>query len=265
MAPDARAAREAADNIATRRYEHKDPKLGDLNADNLLQVVVHARTSIEEIPLEVLREDVADSLVILDHYPYLIDLNRCRVIEMALDVGMTWQEIAPLLGVRTRQGAEVAYRRLRNAVKSYGKGTKDHEAERGSRQAERAEAAWLRRNTRALRSFAVRLDGFRQHLPAELHGDLDYVFQAIPATGETARPGFAADLKMLLDSLAGTSDLPPSVRAMIADGLWLLRDRPAVEVRTERPEARRRLRPAAGGRRRVSNTRRREGRDVDPR
>src|SRR5688572_16170713 len=143
--------------------------------------------------------------------------------------GLSWAVVAGLLGVRTRQGAEAAYRRLRNVVVTRGEGRRDHRDERRSRSSERLRAAWLRRNTRALRGLAARLEGHRRHLPAGLLGELDHAYLTTPARGEVASPGFAAHLALLIDGLAASDQVPTVLNPVVAEGKVLMDSMPRLD------------------------------------
>lgn len=76
-----------------------------------------------------------------------------QLIAAARELGTSWAELAPALGVASRQAAERRYLRLRPS----GLGSTAEErvrAERDRRAAERAVSQWARENAAALRSLA---------------------------------------------------------------------------------------------------------------
>jgi hypothetical protein len=221
--PSSRQARDAADRIAMRRYEARDPDLSRLE-DGLLSIAAYAGR-YQRVPEHIRRADVTDALVILDHLRALLDSNELAIIEMGRAAGMTWQDLATARGLSSRQGAETAYRRLRNAVR--GSGTKDHERERASRQNDRELSRWLRRNTSTLCAAALRINTARDRLPADLVTDMDELIAACPTAGVPATPAFAARLALFLDEVQDRAvNLPPTVAEVLNSTRTLLSERP---------------------------------------
>ncbi len=221
--PSNREACAAADRIATRRYEADDQDLDRLD-EGLLGVVAYVGR-YKRVPEAVRRADVADALVIVEHLRAVLDSAELNLMETGRGAGMTWQELASARGIRSRQGAETAYRRLRNAVR--GSGTKDHQRERASRENERALSRWLWVHTGTLRATVQRVNTIRGVLPADVVSDLDELLATIPPPGEPATATFAARLAVLLEELVeGSLPLPPSVTAAVRSAREGLRQRP---------------------------------------
>ncbi|TWD73000.1 hypothetical protein FB561_6884 [Kribbella amoyensis] len=84
--------------------------------------------------------------------------DRCepRLIDEARDRGATWAQIAPALGLASRQAAERRYLRLKPLAADAPETTREHRvrATRNQRSADRAVAGWARDNAAALRQLA---------------------------------------------------------------------------------------------------------------
>ncbi|TDP97823.1 HSP18 transcriptional regulator [Labedaea rhizosphaerae] len=77
-----------------------------------------------------------------------------ELITAARSAGTSWAELAPALGVASRQAAERRYLRLRPSDTGATTGEARVAAERGKRAADRAVASWARENSAALRMLA---------------------------------------------------------------------------------------------------------------
>jgi hypothetical protein len=95
----------------------------------------------------------------------LVTLRRLRshldqwepvLIDAARDRGLTWAQIAPALGLASRQAAERRYLRLKPHALDRPGVTREHrvEATRNERSGDRAVADWARDNAAALRQLA---------------------------------------------------------------------------------------------------------------
>ncbi|MCA1677030.1 MAG: hypothetical protein LC799_34245 [Actinobacteria bacterium] len=76
-----------------------------------------------------------------------------HLIAAARELGTSWAELAPALGVASRQAAERRYLRLRPSELGT-TGDERVQAERDKRASERAVSQWARENSAALRSLA---------------------------------------------------------------------------------------------------------------
>ncbi|GHH41287.1 HSP18 transcriptional regulator [Lentzea cavernae] len=79
-----------------------------------------------------------------------------QLIEAARELGTSWAELAPALGVASRQAAEKRYLRVRRTDDT-GTGDERVQAERDRRAGDKAVAAWAQRNARVLRGLAARV------------------------------------------------------------------------------------------------------------
>lgn len=205
----ASAAGSAATRIAERRERAEDPDLAHLT-DELVGIVDYVRKH-QRVPAEILRIDVVDAIEILDHLYDELDRLRLAVLRTGLHAGMTYQDLAGPLGVRTRQGAEAALRRLENAVAG---GAKDEKAGRQDRRRQRQSAAWLAERSVEIRQLAVVLLAHRAQLP-ELAEDLDDLaadLATVPAGGMVSA-GFAARIRLILREARAIGAPPPGLRA----------------------------------------------------
>lgn len=79
-----------------------------------------------------------------------------ELIEAARTLGTSWADLAPVLGVASRQAAERRYLRLRPAPEDAAESTGDQRvaAERDRRAGDKAVALWARENAAGLRQLA---------------------------------------------------------------------------------------------------------------
>jgi hypothetical protein len=77
-----------------------------------------------------------------------------ELITAARDAGVSWVELAPALGVASRQAAERRYLRLRPSSTGEPTGEGRVRAERDRRAGDRAVANWARENSASLRELA---------------------------------------------------------------------------------------------------------------
>ncbi|RAS69943.1 hypothetical protein C8D87_101243 [Lentzea atacamensis] len=84
-----------------------------------------------------------------------------QLIEAARALGTSWADLAPALGVASRQAAERRYLRVRRTGEA-GTGDERVQAERDRRAGDRAVAAWARENAGVLRMLAAQVG---QHSP----------------------------------------------------------------------------------------------------
>lgn len=79
-----------------------------------------------------------------------------QLIEAARALGTSWADLAPALGVASRQAAEKRYLRVRRTGEP-GTGDERVQAERDRRAGDKAVAAWARENASVLRGLAARV------------------------------------------------------------------------------------------------------------
>lgn len=79
-----------------------------------------------------------------------------QLIEAARALGTSWADLAPALGVASRQAAEKRYLRVRRTGES-GTGDERVQAERDRRAGDRAVTAWARQNAGVLRMLAAQV------------------------------------------------------------------------------------------------------------
>jgi hypothetical protein len=79
-----------------------------------------------------------------------------QLIEAARALGTSWADLAPALGVASRQAAEKRYLRVRRTGES-GTGDERVQAERDRRAGDKAVTAWARQNAGVLRMLAAQV------------------------------------------------------------------------------------------------------------
>jgi hypothetical protein len=98
--------------------------------------------------------DVLTALETLRHLRDEIAAWEPELITAARSQGASWVELAPALGVTSRQAAERRYLRLRPSTSGETTGEGRVRAERDKRAGDRAVARWARDNSAALRELA---------------------------------------------------------------------------------------------------------------
>lgn len=115
------------------------------------------------------------------------------LIAAARAAGVSWQALAPALGVASRQAAERRYLRSASASTDQSGDTRDDrvQAERDRRAAHRAVAQWANDNTADLRRLAGQITSLTD-LGEAATGDLTQLHQALGDSDATALPDLLA-------------------------------------------------------------------------
>ena len=101
------------------------------------------------------------------------------LISAARSAGVSWADLAPAVGVSSRQAAERRFLRLRpSGARDPRTGEERVRDERDRRAGDRAVAAWARRNSGELRRLAGRVSAI-EGLPAAAQRDIDVVQDAL--------------------------------------------------------------------------------------
>lgn len=102
-----------------------------------------------------------------------------ELIAAARSAGVSWADLAPALGVRSRQAAERRFLRLQpSGAEDRRTGEERVRDERDRRAGDRAVAAWARRNSGDLRRLAGRISAL-EGLPTTAQRHLDLVQDAL--------------------------------------------------------------------------------------
>ncbi|WP_159079180.1 HSP18 transcriptional regulator [Plantactinospora sp. BC1] len=168
-------------------------------------------TAGEQDGAEVALDQVLTALVLLRQLRADLESWEPRLIAAARQRGASWAELAPALGVASRQAAERRYLRLRPAEDDAAPQTRDDRvrAERDRRAGDRAAARWARDNGADLRQLAGQIT-------------------ALTDLGSAARPS----LDRLHDALGGTD--PNALVRPLADTRRHLRsDHPALAAQVD--------------------------------
>lgn len=117
-----------------------------------------------------------------------------RLITAARAAGVSWQALAPALGVASRQAAERRYLRLTPAAGTHDDSTRDDRvrAERDRRAAHRAVTRWANDHTADLRRLAGRVTALTD-LGDAAAGDLGRLNDALAGPDAGTLPGLLAD------------------------------------------------------------------------
>ncbi|MGW6928680.1 HSP18 transcriptional regulator [Lentzea sp. NPDC054927] len=131
-----------------------------------------------------------------------------QLIEAARALGTSWADLAPALGVASRQAAERRYLRVRRTGES-GTGDERVQAERDRRAGDKAVAAWARENAGVLRMLAAQVGPHAADVQRALGGE-----DAAGLLGPLAEagPGLRAGHPGLADQIAEIGDRTDQLR-----------------------------------------------------
>ncbi|TCO40577.1 hypothetical protein EV646_117118 [Kribbella antiqua] len=156
-------------------------------------------------------DEVLAALVRLRELRELLAAWEPRLIEAARAAGISWTQLAPALGVASRQAAERRYLRLNpHATKPGLTGEQRVQAARDERAGDRAVAVWARNNAADLRRLAgqvAALDG----LDSRTQESVDAVHEALGANDS------AALLEPLAEAAQHLSKVHPGLAGRISD------------------------------------------------
>jgi hypothetical protein len=145
------------------------------DAGHLLQVVSAAAEGTGQPAAQALA-----ALVALRRLRDRLEAWEPELIEAARAAGASWAELAPALGVASRQAAERRYLRARTPGRPESELTRDErvQAERDRRAGNRAVSVWARRHGADLRQLAGQITALT-NLGAEAQPSLDRLHQAL--------------------------------------------------------------------------------------
>jgi|1186.fasta_scaffold151886_1 hypothetical protein len=143
--------------------------------------------------------ELLDALALLRWVQSRLAALEPALISAARDAGVSWQELAPALGVASRQAAERRYLRLAPAHPD-DHGTRDDRvrAERDRRAGRRAVAQWANDNTADLRRLAGQVTALTD-LGDDAATDLRRLHRALADPDAAALPQLLADTHRHLD------------------------------------------------------------------
>ncbi|MCM4077931.1 hypothetical protein [Paractinoplanes hotanensis] len=188
--------------------------------------------SVRRAPDEVSPADLLDALSLLRWAQSELAAIEPELVTAARAAGVSWQSLAPALGVASRQAAERRYLRSTSAGTGAPGATRDDrvQAERDRRAARRAVTRWANDNTADLRRLAGQvvgltdLDDAATETVSRLHG-------ALGDPDASALPGLLADTQ---PHLPGHPELAAQIDAVTEQAAWIRRrhrDRPKVPGR----------------------------------
>jgi hypothetical protein len=131
-----------------------------------------------------------------------------QLIEAARALGTSWADLAPALGVASRQAAEKRYLRVRRTGES-GTGDERVQAERDRRAGDKAVAAWARDNASVLRMLAAQVGPHSSAVQQAL-GSEDAANLLGPLAD--ARPGLQAGHPQLAEQIAAIGEQTDQLR-----------------------------------------------------
>jgi hypothetical protein len=159
---------------------------------------------------------ILEALVLLRRIQDELAAIEPALVEAARRAGVSWQALAPALGVASRQAAERRYLRSAPATARHTGGTRDGRvrAERDQRAATRAVARWANDNTADLRRLAGQLSAL-PGLPAA-RADLERLHQALGDRDATALPALLASVREHLGNRPEHAHLAAQIDAVTA-------------------------------------------------
>jgi hypothetical protein len=185
--------------------------------------------------------DALAALVALRQVRDQLDTWEPQLIAAARAAGASWADLAPALGVASRQAAERRYLRLRHSDHEAPDTTREQrvEAERDRRAGQRAITAWARDNGAELRQLAGQITALTD-LGPDAQASLEQLHQALGGSDPAA----------LLPLLADTHQHLPRGHAALAERISTVNDQTdRIRTRTRQRRARaRRSGPTTSGR-----------------
>lgn len=157
-------------------------------------------------------DTVLEALVLLRSVQERLAATEPALIAAARRAGVSWQALAPALGVASRQAAERRYLRAAPAAGDHGTREDRVRAERDHRAGVRAVAQWTADNTADLRSLAGQVAGLR-NAPAAATADLDRLHRALADPDATALPSLLAAVRQHLGRHAALAERIDQVTA----------------------------------------------------
>jgi hypothetical protein len=145
-------AEQAVASIYARRVAAGDRHLDTLPDDPA--GVVAWVCAHQKAPASVLAADILDALALVGAVRVTLDRQEHTLLRAARKAGVTWQQIARVMRLRSRQAAEQRARRL--DAWHAGEGRSERAA-RARRAGEAAEAKWLLRHRDEIRAVASAL------------------------------------------------------------------------------------------------------------
>ena len=139
-------------------------------------------------------DEILDALTRLRWAQSELESVEHRLITAARAAGVSWQALAPALGVASRQAAERRYLRLTPAAGAHDDSTQDDRvrAERDRRAAHRAVTRWANDHTADLRRLAGQITALTD-LGEAAAGDLGRLHDALAGPDAGALPALLAD------------------------------------------------------------------------
>ena len=167
-----------------------------------------------------------EALVLLRSVQDRLAATEPELIAAARRAGVSWQALAPALGVASRQAAERRYLRAAGSVGVGNGGTREDRvrAERDHRAGVRAVAQWATDNTADLRRLAGQVVGLPD-APAAASGDLDRLHRALADPDATALPALLAAARQHLGQHPGLAEQIDEVTATTDEVLRHTRQR----------------------------------------
>lgn len=158
--------------------------------------------------------DLLDALTLLHWVQGELTVIEPALIAAARQAGASWQTLAPVLGVASRQAAERRYLRLVPAATDAGGSTGDGRvrAERDRRAGHRAVAQWANDHTADLRRLAGQITGLAD-LDDDAATPIDRLHRALADIDASALPSLLADVQRHLHHHPDLADQVDSVTA----------------------------------------------------
>ncbi|MFE2911414.1 hypothetical protein [Kitasatospora indigofera] len=173
----------AARKLLTERYAKAGGYLGDLEAVQLVATDLKGLRRPVEGNGPVTEVELLAALALFDDVREQTDGLERVLIERARDQGVSWGQVAEAQGLKTRQSAEVRYKRLQRT-----RGARSVSAQRDEELHRRATQEWATKNAGRVRELAGRL------------------IDSSGAWGQPAPPKLAASLQELAAQLAAGSE-----------------------------------------------------------
>jgi hypothetical protein len=166
--------------------------------------------------------DFLTALAHLHRMRVAVDLLEPELIASARAEGASWQALAPVLGVASRQAAERRYLRLVPATAEQAGSTRDQRVRlvRDGRAGARAVNTWANDNTVALRRLAARVTDLDDLDPAAAN-DVGQLIHALGDVDASALPSLLAQARR---HLSAHPKLARQIDTVVADAARIRRE-----------------------------------------
>ena len=194
--------------IAARRAACGDDRM-EMLPDDAPGVLKYLRMH-RAVPRRVLAEDAGDALTLVCRLREQVDRDEYAMIRLARSAGLTWQQVAARLGLRTPQAAMHRFLRLESALAGGRRSEVSARSDRRQGRVERSRLAWAAGRESQVRDVAAQIAAMR--LPDEQARESAEELEAILAEPAPSLPELVKWIMIVAGELriAGQAEIIPA-------------------------------------------------------